>query len=129
MELHLNNAWFKSRRSMNLGASQSTGEFLGCFAHDLRFLAQQMNGGMFGNVTALHGSTLFDVAARRLGFQLDELPDSWWKKGARFYMTGLMQAYHLRPGNASGSKRKAWELREVWLSRMALLARYGSERP
>jgi hypothetical protein len=87
-----------------------------------------MNGGMFANVTALHGITLLDIAARRLGFQVDELPDSWWKKGARFYMAGLMQAYHLRPGDASEFKRKPWELTEVWLSRNSLLARYGPER-
>jgi len=129
MELHLNNAWFKRRRNPSLGASQSPKEFLGCFAQDLRFLAQQMNGGMFGNVTALHGSTLLDVAARRLGFQVDELPDSWRNKGVRFYMTGLMQVYHLRPGYASGSKRKPRELTEVWLSRTTLLARYGPKRP
>lgn len=129
MELHLNNAWFKSRRNLNLGASQSPKEFLGCFAEDLRFLGQQMNGGMFGNVTALHGSTLFDAAARRLGFQVDELSDSWWKMGARFYMAGLMQVYHLRPGDASEFKRKTWELTEVWFSRTALLARYGQEHP
>jgi len=129
IELHLNNAWFRSRRNLNLGASQSPKEFLGCFAQDLRFLAHQMNGAMLGNATALHGITLLDAAAIRLGFQVDELPDSWWKKGTRFYMAGLMQAYHLRPGHATKSKRKAWELREVWLSKTALLARYGQECP
>lgn len=129
IELHLNNVWFKCRRNLNLGASQSPGEFLGCFAQDLHFLAWQMNGGLFANVTALHGITLLDVAARRLGFQVDELPESWWKKGTRFYMAGLMQAYHLRPDDASGSKWKTRELREVWLSRTTLLARYGPERP
>ena len=129
MELHLNNAWFKRRRSLNLSASQSPREFLGCFAQDLHFLAQQIASGMFGNITALHGSTLLHIAARRLGFQVDELPDSLWKKGARFYMAGLMQVYHLRGDEVSGLREKPLELKEVWLSRAALLTRYGPKNP
>jgi hypothetical protein len=80
---------------------------------------------MFGNITALHGITLLHVAARRLGFQIDELPDSLWKKGARFYMAGLMQVYHLRGDEVSGLREKPWELKESWLSRAALLSKYG----
>lgn len=125
VELHLNNAWFKRRRNLNLSASQSPREFLGCFAQDLRILAQQIASGMLGNITALHGSTILHVAARRLGFQVDELPDSLWKKGARFYMAGLMQVYHLRGDEVSGLREKPWELKEIWLSRAALLTRYG----
>ncbi len=125
IELHLNNAWFKRRRKLNLKASQSPREFLGCFTQDLRFLAQQVTSGMFGNITALHGSTTLYVAARRLGFQIDVLPDSLWNKGARFYMTGLMQVYHLRGDEVPGLREKPWELKEVWLSRAALLTKYG----
>jgi len=129
IELHLNNAWFKRRRKLNLRASQSPREFLGCFAQDLHFLAQQITSGMFGSITALHGSTLLDVAARRLGFQVDKLPDSLWKKGGRFYMAGLMQVYHLRGGKVSRLREKPWELKEVWLSRASLLTRYGPKHP
>ena len=129
IELHLNNTWFKGRRKLNLKASQSPREFLSCFAQDLRFLAQQITSGMFGNITALHGSTLLDVAARRLGFQVDKLPDGLWKKGGRFYVAGLMQVYHLRGDKASRLREKSWELKEVWLSRAALLTRYGPKHP
>jgi len=129
VELHLNNAWFKRRRKLNLRASQSPREFLGCFAQDLHLLAQQIVSGTFGNITALHGITLLHVAARRLGFQVDELPDSLWKKGGRFYMAGLMQVYHLRGDEVSGLREKPWELKEVWLSKAALLTRYGPKHP
>ena len=129
IELHLNNAWFKRRRNLYLSASQSPPEFLGCFAQDLHILAQQISSGIFGDITALHGSTLLHVAARRLGFQVDELPDSLWKKGARLYMAGLMQVYHLRGDEASGLREKPWELKEVWFSRAALLTRYGPKHP
>ena len=127
IELHLNNAWFKKRRELNLKASQSPREILGCFAKDLRLLAQQVASGTFGNITALHGSTILHVGARRLGFQIEELPDSLWKKGARFYMAGLMQVYHLRGDEMSGLREKPRELKEAWISRAALLARYGSK--
>jgi len=129
IELHLNNAWFKRRRNLYLSASQSPREFLGCFAQDLHFLAQQIASGIFGDIAALHGSTILHVAARRLGFQVDELPDSLWKKGARFYMAGLMQIYHLRASEAPKSSEKPRELKEVWLSRAALLTRYGPKHP
>jgi len=129
IELHLNNAWFKRRRKLNLRASQSPREFLGCFAQDLHFLAQQVASRMFGDIAALHGITLLHVAARRLGFQVDELPDSLWKKGACFYMAGLMQVYHLRGDEVSGLREKPLELKEVWLSRAALLTRYGPKNP
>jgi hypothetical protein len=125
IEVHLNNDWFKRRRNLNLSVSQSPREFLGCFAQDLRLLAQQITSGMFGNITALHGITLLHVAARRLGFQIDELPDSLWKKGARFYMAGLMQVYHLRGDEVLGLREKTWELKEIWFSKAALLSKYG----
>lgn len=125
IELHLNNEWFKRRRNLSLSASQSPREFLGSFAQGLRILAQQVASGMFGEIVALHGITLLHVAARRLGFQVDELTDSLWKKGARFYMAGLMQVYHLRGDDVSVLKQKPWELKEIWLSRAALLSKYG----
>ncbi len=129
IELHLSNAWFKRRRNLYLSPSQSPREFLGCFAQDLRILAQQISTGIFGDIAALHGNTLLYVAARRLGFQVDDLPDSLWKKAARFYMAGLMQAYHLRIGGVSELREKHWELKEVWFSRVALLNKYGSKHP
>jgi hypothetical protein len=129
IELHLSNDWFKRRRNLNLSASQSPREFLGCYAQDLHLLAKQVASGRFGNITALHGITILHVAARRLGFQIDELPDNLWKKGARFYMIGLMQVYHLRGDEVSGLREKPWELKEVWLSRAALLTKYGPKHP
>jgi hypothetical protein len=125
IELHLNNDWFKRRRNLNLSASKSPREVLGCLTQDLHVLAQQVASDRFGNITAVHGTTILHVGARRLGFQIDELPDSLWKKGARLYMAGLMQAYHLRGDEASEAREKPWKLKEVWLSRTALLTRYG----
>lgn len=127
VELHLNNMWFKSRRRMNLTASQSPSEFLVCFAQDLRLLAHRIAGGALGDVVALHGNSLLYVAARRLGFQVDELPDSLRVRGARFYMAGLMRIYHLRSDGEHGRGLKVRHLKEIWLSRASLLSRYGPE--
>jgi len=125
MELHLNNDWFKQRRNLNLKASQSPQQFLTFFAEELRLLARQMDTGMFDNVAALHGITLLHVAAKRLRFEIHDLPDTVWNRGARFYTAGLMRLYHLRPEETSKLPRKEWQLKEVWLSRTALLKRYG----
>jgi len=129
IELHLNNAWFKARRKLNMKASHSVGEIMGCLEQDLCFLAQQVVNGMFEGVAALHGNTFLHIGAKRLGFQVEELPNSLWKKGARFYMAGLMQVYHLRGDEVSGLREKPWELKEVWLSKAALLTRYGPKNP
>jgi hypothetical protein len=129
IELHLNNDWFKRRRKLSIKVSQSPREILGCFEQDLRLLAQQVVNGTFEGVAALHGSTFFHTGAKRLGFQVEELPDSLWKKGAYFYMAGLMQVYNLRAGGAPKHREKPLELKEVWLSRAALLTRYGPQHP
>lgn len=127
IELHMNNAWFKQKRKLNLKASQLPWEVLRSYAQDLRFLAEQMANGMFDGVTALHGCTFLDIAARRLGFQVEELPDTLWKKWAQFYLVGIMQIYHLRVGEESRVMAKPWELKEIWLSKAAFLGRYGDE--
>ena len=128
IELHFNNEWFMGRRTLNLNASQSPREVLGCVTRDLHFLAEQLATGGLGDIKALHAMTILHVGARRLGFQVDELPGSLWKKGARFYMTGLMRAYHLRGNDVSGLREKPWEPKEIWLSRAALLSRYSPKR-
>lgn len=127
IELHMSNDWFKRRRRLNIKVSQSPREIMGCFEQDLRFLAQQVANGTFEGVAALRGSTFFHTGAKRLGFQVEELPDSLWKKGARFYMAGLMQIYHLRADEAHKRRGRPLELKEVWLSRAALLNKYGSK--
>lgn len=123
IELHMNNAWFRKRHKLNLKASHLTWEVLGCFVQDLNFLAGQIAKGVFGGVTALHGSTLLHILARRLEFQVEKLPNTLWKKGAQFYMAGLMQTYYW--GKEFKSRGKPLELKEVWLSKAELLRRYS----
>lgn len=129
IELHMNSAWFKRRREDNLEAWQSPWKVLHCLAQDLNFLAKQIANGPFSKSIALHGCTLLHNGARRLGFQVQELPDSLWNKCARFYMAGLMRAYHLPTVRHLETFGRSPELKEVWLSRETLLKAYLPRRP
>jgi hypothetical protein len=128
IELHVNNDWFKRRRKLNLRISQSPWEILDCFEQDLRLLAQQVVDGKFEGVAALRAVTFLHTGAKRLGFQVDGLPNSLWKKGARFYMAGLMRIYNLRTDDAPRRRGRSTELKEIWLSKAALLSRYGPKQ-
>lgn len=129
IELHMNSAWFKERRKLNLKASDLPWEVLHCFAQDLNFLAEQIVNGMFHGVTALHGKTFLHIGARRLGFQVEELPDTLWKKWAQFYLAGIMQIHHLGGDERFEALSKPLELKEFWLSKTALLQRYSPKCP
>jgi len=129
IEIHLNNDWFKESRKLPMKAPQSAWQIMSCLEQDLRFLAQQIMNGMFEDVVALHALTLLHAGTKRLGFQIEEVPDNLWNKGAHFYMAGLMQIYRLRANDASRNKRRSLELKEVWLSKTALLEKYGSRHP
>jgi len=125
IELHMNNDWFRRRRQLNLRISQSPWEIISCFAQDLYLLARQVVDGKFEGIVALRGVTFLYTGAKRLGFQVEELPDSLWKKGTRFYMAGLIRTYGLRTDERSRCRGKSIELKEIWLSKAALLSRYG----
>ena len=125
-ELHLNSAWFRKRRKLSLAVSDLHWEVLHCFAKDLSYLAEQMVNGMFDSgITALHGSTLLHVGARRLGFQVEELPTTLWKKLAQFYLAGLMQIHHPLGKEKFKAMGKPLEVKGIWLSKAELLRRYG----
>jgi hypothetical protein len=121
----MNNNWFKERHKLNLTTSQLLRQIFTSFTMDLSILARKINDGIFGDVAALHGCTHLGSGARRLGFQVKELPNSTWKKWAQFYLAGLVQVYDPRRNKASRSNRPL-ELKEVWLSKPELLRRYGS---
>jgi len=124
LELHIHNNWFKERHKLNLTAPHVSRDMLVSFAHDLGILAKEMDNGIFDNVAALHGCTHLGVAARRLGFQVEELPNTLWKKFAQFYISGLVQVYGPRRAEAFRPDEPL-ELKEVWFSKRELLRRYG----
>ena len=125
MEIHINDAWFERRRTLNPTTAESLREIMGSLRYDLCFLARQMADGRFEDVVALHGSTLFYPGAARLGFQVEEIPDTLWKKVAFVCMARLLQVHHLQAGKESRLRGRRLELKEIWLSRTALLDRYS----
>ena len=125
VELHLNNSWFRKRHKLNLTTARLARDILLSFAQDLHVLAKELDNGIFSNAVALHGCTHIGTITRRLGFQVEELPNSLWKRFARFYRSGLAQVYGPRRSPASRSSEPI-ELQEVWFSKRELLRRYGS---
>ena len=128
IELHLNSAWFRKRRKMSL--TGTIWETLRSFANDLGYLAEQMTSGTLDSrIIALHGQTLLHVGIRRLGFQVEELPNTLWKKLTQFYLAGLMQIHHLQGEKGVDILSKPPELKEFWLSKTELLRKYGNHQP
>ncbi len=128
IELHLSAAWFRKRRKMDLTAP--IWEASHYLVEDLGYLAEQVVNEKFDcHITALHGTTLLHVWARRLGFQVEELPNTLWKNLTQFYLAGLMQIHHLQGKERFNILSKRLELKQVWLSKAELLIRYGSQRP
>jgi len=124
IELHMDNAWFKNWRKRDTKASHSLWEIPRQLKQDLYLLAEHIVNGVYKDVVALHGYTLHDKEAKRLGFQVSDLPDTLWKEASYFYIAGLM----LRAGkNESKLKKRPSEIKEIWLSRAALLTRYGAK--
>ncbi len=118
----MNNAWFKNWRKLGTKATRSLWEIPLCLKQDLHFLAEQVANGVYKDVVALHGYTLHDKEAKRLGFQIRDLPDTLWKKASYFYIAGLM----LWVGKKEPElKKKPLDLKEIWLSKATLLTRYG----
>jgi len=125
VELHISNNWFRERHKLGLTTARVTRDMLVSFTHDLHILAKELDNGIFSNCTALHGCTHIGVVTRRIGFQVVETPNSLWKRFARFYISGLVQAYGPRRSRTRRSNEPL-ELEEVWFSKRELLRRYGS---
>lgn len=125
LEIHLAASWFRRRRAVSWRAGDITREILVRVAADLGHLALRLGGGAYPDVVAMHGVTFLDAGARRLGFEVRDLPPGRRHALTAFYMAGLMDMSHLTGSRAAGSKRRP--LREIWMSREYLVRTYGSQ--
>lgn len=123
LEIHLATSWFRRRRVVNWRAGDITRDILVRLAADLRQLALRLRGGAYPDVVAMHGVTFLDVGARRLGFEVRDLPPSRHHALTAFYMAGLMNMSRLTGSHTPSSKRRP--LREIWMSREHLVRTYG----
>ncbi|MFU8796520.1 MAG: YkoP family protein [Dehalococcoidia bacterium] len=128
IKLHLDNVWIAERRQSGLrtGTSALPRGVARCFRDGFKLLAAQVADGSYGNVVAVYGWTVLHSGARRLGFQVFELPGTLRTKLAQLYITSLMRFYSIRGQRRYKASREHLKVKAVWLSRDELLRIYHS---
>jgi hypothetical protein len=126
IKLHFNDAWINEKRRSSSG-SDGRAFPRGFVSHSreaLRVLARETAEGKYGSIVAIYGWTAFYAHARRLGFQVIDLPQTLRMKLARLHITALMQSQSI-PWFKRHASRESVEVKAVWLSRAGLLRIHG----
>ena len=128
IKLHLNSDWIAERRHSSSALKTATlpRGVIRCFKEGFRLLATQVANGKYGEVVAVYGWTVLHTGARRLGFQVIDLPNTLRTKLARFYIGGLMRFYHIRGSERYKASRESLKIKAVWLSKAEFLRLYHS---
>ena len=123
IKLHFNDTWIAERlwSSSGSGTIGFPGGFIYYFKEGLRLLSMEVAEGKYRGVVAVYGWTVFYAHARRLGFQVIDLPDTLRTKLARLHIAALMQSHQAPRFRRHVSSRKSVRVKAVWLSRAALL--------
>lgn len=127
IKLHFNDAWISEKRRSSSGPSGRVFPrgFVSYSKEALQFLAREVAEGKYGSIVALYGWTAFYVHARRLGFQVIDLPETLRIKLARLHITALMQSQSIPWFKRHASPRESVQVKAVWLSRAGLLRIHG----
>lgn len=127
IKLHFDNAWINEKRKPGTGSERRV--FPRGFGHyfkdGLQLLAAEIADGKYDNVVAIYGWTAFHAQARRLGFQVIDLPDSLRTKLARLHIAALMEAHRIPWFRKHARCGEAVKVKWVWLSRAELLRIHG----
>jgi hypothetical protein len=128
IKLHFNDAWIneKQRSSPGLGRKVFPRGFVSYSKEGLQLLAAEVADGKYGGIVAIYGWTAFDTHAKRLGFQVIDLPNTLRIKLARLHVTALMQTHQISWFRKYTTSRKSVKVKAVWLSRAELLRIHGS---
>ena len=128
IKLHFNDAWLAERlwSSSGSGLIGFPRGFSYYFKDGLQLLATEVADGKYGGVVAVYGWTAFHAQARRLGFQVIDLPNTFRIKLARLHIAALMQSHQAPRFKKHITSRKSVKVKAVWLSRAELLRIHGS---
>ena len=127
IKLHFNDTWIAERlwSSSGSGTIGFPRGFIYYFKDGLRLLATEVADGKYGGIIAVYGWTAFYAHARRLGFQVSDLPNTLRIKLARLHIAALMQSHQAPRSRKHVGSRKSIKVKAVWLSRATLLKIHG----
>ena len=127
IKLHFNDAWINEKMRSNSGLEKRVfpRRFVSYSKEGLQLLAREVDDGKYGDIMAVYGWTAFYTHARRLGFQVIDLPDTLRIKLARLHIAALMQAHRVPWLTKLTPSRKSIKVKAVWLSRAELLRIHG----
>jgi hypothetical protein len=128
IKLHFNNSWINEKRRSSSESERRVFPrgFVSYSKEGLQILATEVADGKYGSIVAVYGWTAFHAHARRLGFQVIDLPDTLRIKLARLHITALMQFHSIPWLRRYTTSRKSVKVKAVWLSRAELLRIHGS---
>jgi hypothetical protein len=117
IKLHFNNAWIneKQRSSPGSGRKVFPRGFVSYSKEGLQLLAAEVADGKYGGIVAIYGWTAFHTHAKRLGFQVIDLPNTLRIKLARLHITALMQTHQISWFRKYTTSRKSVKVKAVWL--------------
>lgn len=130
IKLHFNDAWINEKRrsssSSGSGSRVFPRGFVSYSKEALQVLATEVANGKYGSIVAIYGWTAFYAHARRLGFQVIDLPNSLRVKLALLHITALMRGQQIPWFRKRVTFARPVQVKAVWLSRGELLRIYGS---
>lgn len=127
IKLHFNDTWIAERLESSSGSGTISFPrgFSYYFKDGLRLLATEIADGKYSDIVAVYGWTAFYAHARRLGFQIIDLPNTLRIKLAELHIGALMQSHQAPRFRKHIGSRKPVKVKAVWLSRAALLKTHG----
>jgi peptidoglycan-N-acetylglucosamine deacetylase len=128
IKLHFDNVWINEKPKSSAGSGKRVFPrgFVSYSKEGLQLLAAEVAEGKYGSIVAVYGWTAFYAHARRLGFQVIDLPNTLRIKLARLHVTALMQSHSIPWLKRYSASRRSVEVKAVWFSRAELLRIHGS---
>ncbi|MCJ7575434.1 MAG: hypothetical protein MUO80_01970 [Dehalococcoidia bacterium] len=128
IKLHFNNAWINEKPKSSSGSGKRVFPrgFVSYSKEGLQLVASEVADGKYGSIVAIYGWTAFHTHAKRLGFQVIDLPNNMRIKLTRLHIAALMQSHTIPWLRRYGISRRSVQVKAVWLSRAELLRIHGS---